>query len=341
MQTLFQKVAQGLIQPADAADIALSLCYLIEEGKHPDKLDPECILLDDDNRVTLDAGWRPVDCLYAAPDVVLDGAAASKESMWFALGGVLFFMLNGRSYYEFCGLDPFDTALNQPGSALVSDEGYTGLAAECIRDLTAWNPAERSRGIAQLIRIAESIPARMVLRYICGGREVYTEEITLTDPLHGYRSGDVITGTDGGCYTIAPGVHIPFRPGTHTMTVPVTALSGSAAAPWLVMSCPDPADSSRTVYLRLLPLDQRPRDKRIPIPADRQVQYRFHLMHLEESTGTARSDHPLDQMTVPASPGRKQAVMHVRADGTDGTFSVSVCDEQNRPIADTRHFQMN
>lgn len=352
MQTLFEKVMQGRIQPADAADIALSLSYLIDSGDRVCHLDPANIGLDEDNQVTILPGERPVDCFYAAPDVVLEGADPSRDAMWFSLGCVLFFMLNHQSYHEAYDLDPFEVAEIKSGVGLVGAECYNGLAADAICALTAWNPAERTRGVGLLIQIAETVPARAVVQYTCNGQVVSTEEIVLTESVDNFNAGRVVESAEHVVYEVLPGAKIPFRPGTHCVSVPVTIFSplmpepqvAPAPAPvsstWLVVSFPNPQNPGRPMVIRLLPMDDKPRGKLVPVSLLQTVRYQFYSIEMDSVTGRFNSVKELFFLNIPADTNRKRAALHVRYHVRPKGFSVALVDEQNQLISNARHFQM-
>lgn len=359
MQTLFDKVTAGALLPADAIDITLSLSYLIEDG-HLTHLDPVGIGLDDDNQVSILPGTRPVDCCYAAPEVALDGAQPSQASMRFSLGCLLFFMLVGKSYYDAYDLDPIDLADTHPGQSMMDPSLYNGLAADAIQALTAWAPDARAAGMGCLLEIVASIPTRTTLEFTQNGNVVRTEELEHSETLHNYRSGEHIIGDDQVAYTILPGATVPFRPGCHKVTIPVTITSPETprtpverpavipadpvtqtpATPWLTVSFQHPTDSSRTIVSRVLPIDDADHSQMVPISLVYAAKYQFRSVKLNTETGAMSDLKDLYTIHIPAVPPLKRGWIRVSYRARQHACGLVVCSEDGRPIADGKYFQL-
>lgn len=353
MQTLFNKVNSGMIEPLDALDITLSLCCMIEDCTTFSHLDPRRILLDEDNHVTIGQDEGAVDCFYAAPDVVFEGAAASIGSMRFSTGCLLFYMLNGKSYYDAYNLDLFETLEAASGKSLVDPNVYAGRASDIICALTAWNPEERAEGMGKLLQAVTTAPAVATLQYVCNGQTVLTEQINLKETLHDYRSSQTVTGEDGKAYTILPGATVAFRPGTHPVKIPVALASGAAAgtgpvAPppvhennlWLAVAFNDPNPPHRSILMRVMPLDGAAHVKTIPVSLVQKARYTFGSMKLDEN-GRSLGGKELFHVDIPQDDAHKRAYLHISYHTSPKGFSVILVDENGKKLSNPLHFKMS
>lgn len=355
MVTLFDKVKQGQIDQLDALDIALSLCCYIEDCDEFAHLDPQQIGLTEKNEVQIMLQDHPVDCFYAAPDVILDSAESSRESMYFSLGCMMFFMLTGRCYYDMFGLDPVDLACEQSGESMLDPTVYSDIGSDVICALTAWDPTQRREGVVKLLQIVETVPSMAVLEYICDDRVVFQENKQIQEDIADYRCGDTITGTDGAKYRVAPGGLVRFRPGTHSFKIPVVltddqsdgnqadGTSGETAVPvtseltWLMMSF---QNEGQRMHLKVTPLQGQATSKAIPISLLNKTRYTFYSVIWNES-GPPRNKKELFYLDIPQNATMKRAYLSIRYHVNPCGFSVWLCDPTGKPISNSRHFKMN
>lgn len=354
MQTLFEKVNQGNINQLDALDITLSLCCQIEDCTEFTHLDPNKISLDEDNNVSILRDSGPADCYYAAPDVVLEGAAPNKDSMWFSVGCLMFFMLNGKSYCEAYDLDPIDLAESRPNDCLVDPDAYNGRASDVICAFTSWKPGKRSEGIVKLLKLLEGVPASVTANYMINNRVVYSEQIDVREDIGNYRSGEVITGNDQANYKVLPGATVKFRPGHHAVCIPVSrANSGSASVDptpgvettseqkpsWLIMTFSNASDPDHTIALRVMPLSEEPQYKLLPVSLLADTKYRFVALDFN-AEGKPVGRRELFCLNIPADHQMKRAFLSIRYHVQPKGFSVVLCDQNRRALSNANHFQM-
>lgn len=355
MITLFDKVKQGRIDQLDALDVALSLCCHIEDCTQFAHLDPQQVGLSETNEVQILLQEHPVDCFYAAPDVILDSAESSRASMYFSLGCMMFFMLTGRCYYDMFGLDPVDLACEQPGESMLDPTVYSDIGSDVIRALTAWDPSQRREGVVKLLQIVETVPSTAVLEYICDDCVVLQENKQIQEDIADYRSGDTITGTDGAKYRVAPGALVRFRPGTHSFKIPVirtvgqsdcdqgSGISGETTTPvtseltWLMMSF---QNEGQSMNLKVMPLRGQSAGKAIPISLLNKTRYTFYSVIWNES-GPLRSKKELFYLDIPQNTTMKRAYLSIRYHVNPRGFSVWLCDPAGKPVSNSRHFKMN
>lgn len=357
MQTLFEKVTECPMDPLDALDIALQLCYRIESTYPAVHLDPMCIRVGEDNIIIIDEGDHPADCLYASPDTFLEGAPASRESMYFSLGCLMYFMLNGKNYYDANGLDPFETIEGQAGSGLIEPAVYSGRAWEAICGFTAWNPAGRTAGMTELIKLMDKVTATVTVRYLLEGRPVHTEQINIKQDMYSYRSGQRIEAADHTVYTILPGADIKFRPGHHSADVPVskpenagiptggTPVNVIPSEPeavvnsWLVIRFPNPDGSGRPIFRRVAPITDEKWGVKVEISMLTPVRYNF-LEVQTDVAGNVIGRRELFHLDIPAAQEYPKACFHVVHHVNPKGFSVVLADLQGNYISNAQHFQL-
>jgi len=342
MATLLEKITASALQPADVADIALSLIGIIDGGATFCHLDPSVICLDDDNRVRLEPANQPVDCMFAAPEVVLDGAEPDQSTMWFSLGCLLYYMLNGQTYYEANGLDPVELCCSTQGTSLVDPGIYSGLAAEAIVKLTAWEPAARVEGVGAMLQIIGGIPSKALVRFVCNGAVVAQEEVELTETLENYAEGRQLQGADGNTYRVLPGAALPFRPGTHSVDVPVqegAAQSAPAAGEdWLFMEFTVPSHPGRPFSTKVLPLNGRRSLQHVPISLLHKTRYQFSRVTLAED-GRQLARKELFFLDVPADATHAKAGLLILYKPDPASFSLILCDENRQYISNPLNFK--
>jgi len=358
VQTLLEKVKEGQINQLDALDIALSLCCYIEDCDQCAHLDPREIGLDEENNVQILRQGQAVDCFYAAPDVILDGAEASRESMRFGVGCLMFFMLNGRSYCDMYNLDPVDLACDQPGDSMLDPAVYSGVGSDVICALTSWDPTRRSEGLVKLLQIVETVPATAELEYVCDGRVVLREQREVREDISDFRSGETFVGEDSVVYKVAPGTTVRFRPGIHAVKVPVlsaaagvshegigqdevvsggTPPAANVAATWLVV---DFQNAGQTVGLRILPMDGQTRGRAVPISLLDKTRYNFCALN-QDAAGNPLDKKDLFYLDVPQDLNAKRAFLNIRYHVSPRGFSVCLCNQAGQPISNSKHFKMN
>lgn len=217
------------MNPEEIADTLLCLCNAVEEGILIQAA-PENITIKEDGKVSvsLDAG---LNIYYAAPEVVSGRKDADKNSGWFTLGLLAYFVINSRSYYEDKSLHIVDLQemMGNESSLIMAygvneeAEDVPSLLGLSIQKFTSWDPECRSEGVPVLLRAVEQYSATAEISYRYLGQTIATKTIMVNPPNANFTSGSAVSGNDGKTYLVSENMSIPFRPGNHQYIVNVGA----------------------------------------------------------------------------------------------------------------------
>lgn len=267
------------MNPEEIADTLFCLCNAVEEGTL-NRAAPENITIKEDGTVSVsqEAG---LNIYYAAPEIVLGKKNADKNSGWFTLGLLAYFVINGRSYYEdksFHIVNLQDMMAN--GSSLIIAQGVNeevedvpSLLRLSIQKFTSWAPESRAEGVPILLRAVEQYSAKAKISYRYLEQTIATKTIMVGPPSANFTTGSVVSGDDGKVYFVSENVSIPFRPGKHPYIVKVDVSHSDQYERYL---CVQPASRSKKTKLMKLDTDVQMRK----IEVDRRIDqsYLFYVL---------------------------------------------------------------
>lgn len=253
---------------------------------------PENIALLEDGTVSV-APEADRNIYYAAPEVVLGKSAADKNSGWFTMGLLAYFVINGRSYYEAEGLHIVNLQdMTKTGGSLIRAQGgaeyaedIPGLLDLAMSRFTSWKPETRQEGVPFLLKAIQQYTATADIQYRYNGKIVSMESRPLTPPSITVAAGYRVTDSGGTVYLVRNSREIPFRPGNHKYAVDVEIEAagrsapsdhyepgGAAGRPEKYLSI---QAASRQGMSRLIRLDQNAQEKWVEVDSGTAARYLF------------------------------------------------------------------
>lgn len=216
MISLLEKMASGEMQEEEILDIALSLCSFIEGEGCGCVLNPENILLDDDNKVHL-REQTGKNLLFAAPEVFLEGRENDKNAQWFSLGLLLDYMKNKQDYYTRRDTPALMLLKNYKDKTYIIEAGDDSPAIMTIaKKLSAVSPENRIEGVKELIGYLNTIKGKVRIELICNNNCVGIVNMEIDRDIEQYPANSRLKGSDGKFYHAVSSIMIPYRPGFHT-----------------------------------------------------------------------------------------------------------------------------
>lgn len=215
------------MNPEEIADVLFCLCNAFDEGKLIQAA-PENISVAEDGTVSVTPD-ADKDIYYAAPEVVLGRSGADKNSGWFTMGLLTYFIINGRSWCEAKGTSITELPdLVGKGTGLIQDQesaggagNVPGLLSAAMAKFTSWKPETRSEGVFFLLKVIRQYTSTAVIQYTFAGRIISTERQRLDPPSVKIAAGYRVTDESGSTFQVTCDREVPFRPGTHSYTVEV------------------------------------------------------------------------------------------------------------------------
>lgn len=283
-------------------DALLCLCNAVNEGTLLQAA-PENIGIREDGTVSV-TPKADQNIYYAAPEVALGKSAADKNSGWFTMGLLAYFVISGRSYYEAEGLHIVDLPdMVKSGRSLIPAQG----AAEDTDDIqelldlamsrfTSWKPEVRSEGASFLLKVIRQYTSKADIQYMHNGKVVSTESKALSSRSVIIAAGDRVTGKDGASYRVKKDCEMPFRPGTHkyTVDVEIEAAGRNAGLPEKYLCI---QEASQPDMSRLIKLDRAPQRKWVEVDCSAEAEYRFYVATI------GRAIHAERKFSVPIPAG--------------------------------------
>lgn len=299
--------------PEQIMDALLCLYNAVNEGTLLQAA-PENIGIREDGTVSV-TPKADQNIYYAAPEVALGKSAADKNSGWFTMGLLAYFVISGRSYYEAKGLHIVDLPdMVKSGRSLIPAQGASEdtddiqeLLDLAMSRFTSWEPEVRSEGASFLLKVIRQYTAKADIQYMHNGKVVSTKSKTLSSRSVIIAAGDSVTGKDGVSYRVKQDCEMPFRPGTHKYTVDVeieaagrSAASGSrgtggAGLPEKKYLCIQ--EASQPDMSRLITLGRTPQRKWVEVDCSAEAEYRFYVATI------GRAIHAEHKFSVPIPAG--------------------------------------
>lgn len=298
----------------EIADVLLCLCNAASEEQLK-KASPENIEIHEDGgvKVILSEGQN---LYYAAPEEVLGISESNKNTGWFTLGLLSYFVINGRSYYRDKSINIVDmNELKDNQSSLIMAEGINqtaedvpSLLAISIEKFTSWDASKRSEGAKYLLKAIQQFASTAEVQYVCNGQAVLSDVISVNPPRYSIQKNTYIMGNDGKKYIILNDIMIPFRPGNHKVSVNVSVEEVVRADYFLCMQ----VGNQDKLFPIIRHMGDEPQVKRIEIKRDVATLYRFHLIVCDPaSKREIRRDYKA-QVGVPAMTGGGSSLLQVK-----------------------------
>lgn len=284
--------------PEQIMDALLCLCNAVNEGTLLQAA-PENIGIREDGTVSV-TPKADQNIYYAAPEVALGKSAADKNSGWFTMGLLAYFVISGRSYYEAKGLHIVDLPdMVKSGRSLIPAQGASEdtddiqeLLDLAMSRFTSWEPEVRSEGASFLLKVIRQYTAKADIQYMHNGKVVSTKSKTLSSRSVIIAAGDRVTGKDGVSYRVKNDCEMPFRPGTHkyAVDVEIEAAGRNAGLPEKYLCI---QEASQPDMSRLIKLDRAPQRKWVEVDWSAEAEYRFYVATI------GRAIHAEHKFSVP------------------------------------------
>lgn len=282
MTTLREKVMSGM-STEDKCDILCSLIDLVMQNQNIGS-DPDGILLDEDNHVTIQHLGDAANLTMLAPEVlkaVFNGEPLpeiGQEHAWFTLGMLAYFLFYQEEYYEKNNiqLTDLDAVLEGRNFMIRPNEAGGIPFGQAVSQLTALDPKARGKGVLGFTKyLKDNMPGTANISYLCQGREVGTESRRVLSVIHNLVPGGSVTFNGMRYQLITQPVTIPYRPGVHSYSIEVKEL-GSAdvnVGRWLYI---DKGDITGAVgdlhhYAKVLNLSQEDMDNYLQLRGRTQI----------------------------------------------------------------------
>lgn len=288
--------------PEQIMDALLCLCNAVNEGTLLQAA-PENIGIREDGTVSV-TPKADQNIYYAAPEVALGKSAADKNSGWFTMGLLAYFVISGRSYYEAKGLHIVDLPdMVKSGRSLIPAQGASEdtddiqeLLDLAMSRFTSWEPEVRSEGASFLLKVIRQYTAKADIQYMHNGKVVSTKSKTLSSRPVSIAAGDRVTGKDGVSYRVKQDCEMPFRPGTHkyAVDVEIEAAGRNAGLPEKYLCI---QEASQPDMSRLIKLDRAPQRKWVEVDWSAEAEYRFYVATI------GRAIHAEHKFSVPIPAG--------------------------------------
>lgn len=352
MATLFEKYfnASGSgnnldrMNPEEIVDAIYCLCSAVEEGKLV-QASPEIIELQENGEISV-LHDEEFNYMYAAPEVILALSQADKRSGWFTVGVLSYFLIHGRSYYkdkDICLTSMVD--LVRQGSSLISVQGaqeqaedvpsLLNLAMECM---TRWNVHRRQEGVKFVLQAVKKYTGYAEIHYICGDQEVAVSSCVISDRGMNCQAGTAVTGEDGGNYSVAESLRIPFRPGSHRYYVKVRQ-SAVVADRYERFLCVQQHPIPKKI--KLLQLGDQAQARRIFVDRNKDVTFQFYLLTGDPVLKKTVSEEYKYHVRVPADPRAESSLLQVSYNPGTGCDITLYDSSGTRQLSDnTLHFDV-
>lgn len=345
------------MNPEEIADVLFCLCNAFEEGTLLQAA-PENLSVREDGTVSVTPD-SDKNIYYAAPEVVLGKSGADKNSGWFTMGLLTYFIINGRSYYEAKGLNIVNLQdLTGKGESFIraqraaeNAENVPGLLDLAMRKFTSWKPEVRYEGVSSLLKAIRQYTSTAVIQYTYNGRTVSTESRRLDPPSVMIAAGYRVTDESGSAYQVKKDCKIPFRPGTHKYTVDVESRgagrdaasgdreTGGADVRLEKYLCIQAA--SQRNMSKLMKLEQTPQLKKVEVDRSAAARYLFYV-----ATGdpvhrkTLRVEYKF-HVDIPAGTAGGKSLLYVTYDPPSGCKIALYNREGALQISDNvMHFEL-
>ncbi len=264
----------------EIADVLFCLCNAASEEKLK-KASPEYIEIQENGIVSVISS-ECQNLYYAAPEEVLGISEPNKNTGWFTLGLLSYYVINGRSYYSDKSINVVDmNELKDNQSSLIMAEGINqsaedvpSLFAISIEKFTSWDAAKRSEGVKYLLKAIQQFASTAEVQYVCNGQAVLSDVIAVNPPRCDIQKNTYIMGNDGRKYNILNDISIPFRPGNHKVSVNVSDENATRVDYFLCMQ----VGNHDKMFPIIRYLGTESQIKRIEIKRDAAVLYRFHVI---------------------------------------------------------------
>lgn len=344
-------VGQLNTNPEQVADILLRLSTFIDRDEALPLISPENLELGDDNQIGILPGVEP-NLFYAAPEVLLDGKPNDRYAATFTVGLLLYFMLNGCSYYKdaysltrLSELREGNTRSLIPGSS-PNARDVQGMLENFIEKATAWNPADRAAALNLVPTIIRQYTGVAAITYVCNGENIGMMQMPLECLITQLRRGAVVEGDDGKRYYIANNEKILFRPGRHPFVINVTETEPEPSAPDAV---DEPSSITSHLMLRsvltnksvtLFPLDGTPKSRDVSVRCNERKQYQFLAVEADRELNRVVSNRVLYRITIAEQIGAPVYMIRVRYSPGEGC-SVELLHEDGTPVTNqVAHFRV-
>ena len=232
MELLSDRIRLGLTDEQKCDILYQLLDRATEDGSMPD--DAAAIEVDQDCTIKWDAAGQHRRNMALWPpeliSVIRSRQKEFKKEQKFYIAGMLgYLMSNGKDWFEEHSVPSICTQMYAYDLYVIqaSDVRWSALAY-VIAQLTAVDPARRKSGVEAFVAYAyDAFPSVNEIRYVCEGRVVGTERVTLTEDLQ--PTGKIVK-FQGMTYRVNSSPVIAARPGRHAYNVPVTKITPNHTA---------------------------------------------------------------------------------------------------------------
>ena len=330
------------MNPEEIADTLFCLCNAVEEGTLIQAA-PENITIKEDGTVSV-SQETGLNIYYAAPEIVLGKKNEDKNSGWFTLGLLAYFVIYGRSYYEdnsFHIVNLQDMMAND--SSLIMARGVKKEAQDVpsllrlsIQKFTSWVPESRAKGAPVLLRAVEQYSAAAEISYRYLDQTVATETIMVSPPNANRTAGSAVSGDDGEMYFVSENVRIPFRPGKHRYIVNVDVSSNGHYERYL---CIQPSTQQKKTKLMKLDTDMQMR--KIEVDRRSGQSYLFYVLTGDPVLQKTIHEEYKFHVDIPADEGVDSSLLQITYDPANGYEVVLYDRAGTEQISDNiLHFEL-
>ena len=310
--------------PEVLMDHLLSLCSAIEEET---LVQPSCqnISIDEEGKVhTLQN--ETLDAYFMAPEVVFGKQEADKQSAWFSLGLLIYYIIFGRTYYEDKNilLVHLDERM-KTSSSLIQDVHIPEFLNTPMKQLTSWKREDREKGVKTLLEAIKKYGCTVELQYMDQDKLIEKQQITFNQPVKMLMAHTPIHSS----YCIEKDTQLTYRPGFHIYKVPVIQEENNIVKFLCIGS------------QELIKLDGREkRRSRFKVSREKEVEYEFYICTKDINTKTIVDNTLKFKLKVSKNEQYKESIVTLEYDPKKG-LDLLVTDMSGKvQLAPSQHFEM-
>lgn len=302
------------------ADTILSLCADADAGRLK-ALSPEHIKISPDGSVS----YSQTDAespYFSAYESVFENKKADKESGWFTLGLLIYYIVFGRTFFKDNGIDivclperknsavsliTAESFLNDNTSLNTADSNALTLYKQAMVKLTFWNRSNRYLGVKHLLDAVHTYTSVATIEFFENQTKVFEAPFSFNEPVLNFKPNTQLKNPENGrIYVTTENIKIDFRPGRHTYRVKVKSTQSTdtgataRAGRFLCIKTPD-----NKTY-NLFEISNTPRMLRLAVTCETAKQYTFF-----ESNSADNQYKALYKIDIPADSNNRNSVLEI------------------------------
>ena len=286
---------------AEIADILLTLCTMVDKGEI-EFCAPETIFINDNSDILPEEENYKNNLYYCAHELLTQGASPDQNSAWFSFGLLIYFMREGRSYYEDKKISITDIfELSKVGESLIDSKKIPAqnetdkLFNSAMEMMTSWNPQKRSQGVKPLLEAIRNYPSVAEIDFVFDGHIIAHDNRDVDITSDALCANAKIKGTDGQKYIVLEELPLPFRPGHHRYKAHVKKAEENIEK-FLFVS-----ESSASSMIKIMKIENDFLKRDIKITRDRERTYLFYVVYADANEKRPLTKKEVYHLNVPAA----------------------------------------